>query len=138
MASIMATAMSCSANAARSRLGVTTSSSSYSSYLWISCMACLTRNHEYRGRSTLSSGPTSSSGTTLATPVSAPHRQLLQALQVERTEPREGDEPGRCHHNQVFVALNRQQICEEFSVALRDLRTVDPGFKNQIPLVLVR
>ena len=75
---------------------------------------------------------------TLATPVSAPHRQLLQALQVERLEPMEGDEPGRCRHNQVFVALNRQQICEEFSVALRDLRTVDPGFKNQIPLVLVR
>ena len=38
----------------------------------------------------------------------------------------------------VYVALERQQICEEFGVALRDLRTVDPGFRNQMPLVLVR
>lgn len=74
--------------------------------------------------------------------------RLLRALQVERSGWRapgvaaveEGRDRRRddAQPQRVYVALERQQICEEFGVALRDLRTVDPGFRNQMPLILVR
>lgn len=55
-------------------------------------------------------------------------KSMLQAVQLQANDPTHG----------VLLALHRQQACIEFGLQLRDLRIVDPEFRNQLPVILVR